>query len=97
MVPVPVMSKLPTPATATHTLLGAHPLSSEYVTEKVKIVAVDPDAGLADPERRDGVWDGGHAGLAPKAGEPASRVTMTAEQSARRRMIAKALLGREVV
>ena len=87
------MSKLPTPETATQTRLGAHPLSSEYLTEKVKVVAVVPTAGLADPELRDGVWDGGHAGLAPDTGEAGSTKATIAKQSARRRMIAKSLLG----
>jgi hypothetical protein len=55
VLPVLVMSMLPTPETATHTRSGAHPFVSAYVTEKVKTVAVVPDAGLALPEPRDGV------------------------------------------
>jgi hypothetical protein len=55
---------------------------------------VVPEAGLAVPERRDGVCAGGHDGLAPQVAETASRVVMIARVSARRRAIASCPPGR---
>ena len=90
-VPLVVMSKLLTPETATHTRLGTQPLLSLKVTEKVKRVAVVPDAGLAVPLLREGVCAPAH--VAPPAAVVASRLTRIARDSARRRTIATALLS----
>jgi hypothetical protein len=84
------MGKTPTPATVTRTQFGAQAFVSEYVTVKVKVVAVVPEAGLAVPERRDGVCAGGHAGLAPNVAVVASRVAMVARRTARRRTMRSA-------
>ena len=78
---------------ATRTQFGAQPFVSAYVTVNVKVVAVVPIGGAACPALSCGLCDWLEQPAA-QAEAGASRVAMSANESAKRRAMVRALPGR---